>query len=345
MIPSIWRPSKLAKPQSRCLIYFLCGNPGRIEYYTDFLDALRALLDRTEDRTAFDVFGRNLLGFSHDGGPWLLEAQIAMAAGDVEARAKTYDRVVLTGHSIGAYIAAEVIHRFSSSCRPPSTPPRLYGILLFPTIACLARSRSGRRIQQLRRVPGFTSLAPSVGRALARLLPLCWLVERCMGFSTRAAVVTASWLRSPGGLAQTLALGLSELDTVREMRWGDELWSFSVPSPPPPPPPPPLPLSSSSSSSSSSSPPPSSATSSSTRFFLLYGKSDGWVADDVRDAFILGCQERERKGGGRVVVEVDGGRLPHAFCTTEHNSWLVAKTVHGWIRHIERDSSTCTFGK
>ncbi|RDA85529.1 hypothetical protein CP532_2187 [Ophiocordyceps camponoti-leonardi (nom. inval.)] len=274
MIPSIWRPSKLPKPQSRCLVYFLCGNPGRIEYYADFLDGLRAMLDETEEKTAFDIFGRNLLGFSDDadddGALWDLEAQINMAAADVEARAETYDRVILTGHSIGAYIAVEVIHRSSSSSTTTSSQstPHLHGILLFPTIASLAQSRSGRRIQQLRRVPAFTSYAPSVGRTLARVVPervLRWLVERFMGFSTRAAAVTASWLRSERGLAQTLALGLSELDT-----------------------------------------------------------------------FILGCQERERKGGGSVVVEVDGGRLPHAFCTTEQNSWLVAKTVHGWIRDVER---------
>ncbi|RDA94641.1 hypothetical protein CP533_2490 [Ophiocordyceps camponoti-saundersi (nom. inval.)] len=313
MIPSIWRPSRLSKPESRCLIYFLCGNPGLIEYYTDFLDALRAMLDETEEKTSYDIFGRNLLGFSDDetNGPYDLEAQIRMAAEDVSARTKSHDRVFLTGHSIGAYIAVEVINR--SVVRAP----HLHGILLFPTIAWLAQSQSGRRLQRLRRVPGFVSCAPCLGRWLARGVPvgaLAWLVEKVLGFSAGAARVTAAWLRSRVGLVQTLALGLSELDTVREDRWGDELWSF-------------LPSSSSLSSPSSST--------GATRFFLLYGKADGWVADEVRDEFILRCEERERKGGGRLVVEVDGGRLPHAFCTTEHNSWLVAKTVHGWIRDVE----------
>src|SRR4051794_17851371 len=83
--PEIWLPSRTDKGiEQHALVYFICGNPGLIEYYTDFLSHIRGLLDATESRTAYDVYGRNLLGFSDDdhepfgkgNEPWDLDGQI-----------------------------------------------------------------------------------------------------------------------------------------------------------------------------------------------------------------------------------------------------------------------------
>lgn len=334
MMSHIWLPSGLGVPR-RALIYFVCGNPGLIGFYADFLGALRSMLD-AEGRTriAFDIFGKNLLGFSdaeHEPfgprlRPWDLEGQVQGTYADVAARSRgprleasgsppppgpdgdeadgdegdgvakggrrhAYDFVMLAGHSIGAYIAVEVLHRSWLSARPLGIR---HGLLLFPTIASIGLSPSGRRAQALRSVPGLERRAHQVARlALAPLSrgALCWVAERLMGFSPHTADVTAEWLKSRDGVLQALHLGLSELDGVREEAWGDELWEAAA----------------------AAAADGQGGGSAAPRFFLLYGRSDHWVADHVRDEFI----QRRRRRGGPTSIAIDEDGLPHAFCTTE----------------------------
>lgn len=72
-----------------------------------------------------------------------------------------YDVVVLVGHSIGAYMAVELMARHLAR-RPEHAPPRpnlRHGLLLFPTLASLGLSRAGRRARLLRRLPGLAACA------------------------------------------------------------------------------------------------------------------------------------------------------------------------------------------
>ncbi|PON25099.1 hypothetical protein TGAM01_v206180 [Trichoderma gamsii] len=129
--------SLLAKPRQRgaqpyqkhALIYFICGNPGLVNFYVTFLECLRGMLDAADEGsggTAYDIYGRNLLGFSDDdhepfsetNQPWDLDGQIEGIYEDVAARSvipddagalgeqgkgsRPYDFVVLMGHSVGA---------------------------------------------------------------------------------------------------------------------------------------------------------------------------------------------------------------------------------------------------
>ncbi|UNI17757.1 hypothetical protein JDV02_004077 [Purpureocillium takamizusanense] len=364
MISSIWHPSGIRSPNRRALIYFICGNPGLVGYYADFLGALHGMLDAAAagPRTAYDIYGRNLLGFSdaeHEpfaapgraGGPqpWDLNGQIDAMYSDVAARSRgrdpaaaaaadcppppgpadnmqqapriPYDFVILAGHSIGSYIALEVFHRHAQTPSGGSSHLRLrHGFLLFPTIVSIGASPSGRRVQALRDVPGLAAVAPHIARlALAPWTEgaLRWLIERFMGFSAHAAAVTAEWLKSRDGIRQALHLGLSELDGVREETWGEELWEVSK--------------------EDDAKGRDGAATSETTpKFFLFYGKRDHWVADHARDEFIERRRQHGKRGGATSIAVDEGGGLPHAFCTTEHNSWIVAKRVCGWVDEIER---------
>ncbi|KAJ6441330.1 cyanamide hydratase [Purpureocillium lavendulum] len=361
MISSIWHPSGLRSPSRRVLIYFICGNPGLVGYYADFLGALHGMLDATPriadagPRIAYDIYGKNLAGFSDaehepfgapgsDGPqPWDLDGQVESVYDDVASRSRgtdpeaadsppppgpgddvrgerrRYDFVVLVGHSIGSYIALEVFHRHAQT---PSRAPHLrlrHGFLLFPTIVSIGLSPSGRRVQALRSVPGLAPRAHQLARlALAPWTAgaLGWFIERFMGFSAHAAAVTAEWLKSRDGIRQALHLGLSELDGVREDAWGEELWEVSA-------------------EDTEGLDGPASAAAGIPKFFLFYGQGDHWVADHVRDEFI---ERRRQHGerGGATSIAVDEGGLPHAFCTTEHNSWVVAKRVCAWVEEIER---------
>ncbi|KAF4508673.1 hypothetical protein G6O67_005022 [Ophiocordyceps sinensis] len=338
MIPSIWLPSTLPKARRRGLVYFICGNPGCIGFYADFLEALRGMLDSSEAHTAYDIYGRNLLGFSdaeHEPfvsgsgrGPWDVGGQVEAVMADVVARAggqghpegeqaQAYDLVILTGHSIGAYVAVEI---FDRHLRNPGGAPSLrlrHGFLLFPTIASIGQSSSGRRMQLLRRVPTLEARAPAYARLLLGVVPasaLRWLLETVMGFSARAADVAAEWLKSRDGVRQALHMGISELDCVGEDGWNEELWAAAT--------------------AEDVGPGNDDGHVQTPRFFFFYGKNDGWVADHVRDEFVRRRMAHGERGG-RTSIVVDEGNLPHAFCTTEHNSWAVAKRVHGWLQEIE----------
>ncbi|KAJ4182151.1 hypothetical protein NW755_010534 [Fusarium falciforme] len=317
MVSNIWLPSNRHKEATHhALIYYVCGNPGLIEYYTDFLKLLRGLLDKVEHDTAYDIYGRNLFGFVDDehepfgpeNQPWDLNGQIEGIYDDVAARrvdSKPYDFVILMGHSVGSYICVEIFHRHLES---PERAPHLklrHGFLLFPTLTHIARSPSGLKVTALRRaVPFLDTTTHVVARLLLSFLTvagLTWLVQRVMGFTPPTASVTARWLKSRDGVRQAVHLGMSELETICEERWSEELWAASQ-----------------------------GPKGDAPRFFVFYAKSDHWVDDGEREGFI------ERRKGGVTKIEVDEGDIPHAFCTRDDASLEVAKRVCGWIEEIDR---------
>ncbi|KAI5468045.1 hypothetical protein BGZ63DRAFT_344156 [Mariannaea sp. PMI_226] len=318
--PEIWLPSRTDKGiEQHALLYFICGNPGLIEYYTDFLSHIRGLLDATESHTAYDVYGRNLLGFSDDdhepfgkgNEPWDLNGQIEGIYDDVAARkqnggirgidgggvAKPYDYVILMGHSVGSFISVEIFHRHM---RSPDRAPHLklkFGFLLFPTLTHIGQSPSGTKVESCRRVfPVFDKVA-HIGARL--MLSVChaamlrWVVNKMLGFTPLTADVTARWLKSRDGVHQAIHLGLSELEMIREEKWEEELWEVAEDSEEGPP-----------------------------KFFMFYGREDHWVANWARDELI----ERRRKHGergGRTKIMVAEGDIPHAFCTKDGEFFLL----------------------
>ncbi|KAG5984065.1 hypothetical protein E4U55_006200 [Claviceps digitariae] len=368
MLASIWKPSERRRgsdSQQRALIYFVCGNPGLIGFYVDFLDALRNLLDTWHGHAAYDLYGRNLAGFSdHDHEPFGphnppldIDAQVTAMYHDVASRrtssGKPYDFVILMGHSIGAYICVEIFHRHMHSTHPHPSPPLhlRHGFLLFPTIASLGLSAAGTRFNSLRRLPTMETHMASYAQALLRLFPQStqrWILAYVMGFSHRTANLTAQWLKSRDGILQALHMAKSELDTIHEDKWDDELWEAasgalpdthlsSADSPS-------SPSSSSSSHPSSpatviaapsSAPPPAPPPAPQPRFFMFYGREDHWVANHVRDEFIERRGRGGEKGGAGTWIAVDEGSIPHAFCVGEDTSWMIARKVHAWVTQTD----------
>ncbi|KAF4431874.1 hypothetical protein F53441_13873 [Fusarium austroafricanum] len=312
MVPQIWLPSERSEgSQQKVLIHYICGNPGLIEYYTDFLSHVRGLLNKIETDTAYDIYGTNLLGFSdHDdhepfsskNKPWDLEGQIEGMYDIVAAKGKGYDVVILMGHSVGSYIAVEIFHRHMKN---PKRAPHLklrHGFLLCPTLTHLARSSNGVQFVLLRRfIPFLDTAATFLARLLLGLLSVAsvtWIVQRLLGFTPASANITARWLKSRDGVHQAVHLGLTELEMICEEKWSDELWATAgeengVP-----------------------------------RFFLFYAKKDHWVHDGERK----GIMERR---GNMARIMVDEGDIPHAFCTREDASLEVARTVAEWVEEIE----------
>ncbi|KAM3513187.1 hypothetical protein MY11210_003212 [Beauveria gryllotalpidicola] len=306
-----------ASSKNHALIYFVPGNPGVVEFYTDFLRSLRALLDKTESDTAYDIYGRNLLGF-HDGDhepfssqnlPFDLDAQVEGMWADIASRRygdgqdKPYDFVILTGHSIGAYIAVETFHR--QTINPKASLNLQHGFLLFPTISYIARSPSGRKItalQQSTYLPGVEENLHRIAKALVYFLPqstLRWLWATYLGFSSAAAATLAEWLKSRDGLWQAIHLGRSELKLVGKDKWDDTFWDAVA-----------------TAGSGGVAP----------KFFFFYGKHDHWVNDSLRDEFIARHKARGNSPG-RPSLEVDTGDI--------YTSLQVAAKVHSWVQIID----------
>lgn len=311
-----------------CLVYFLTGNPGIIDYYGPFLTHLRTHLDAVEashhHEITYYLHGRDLAGFNDDGQrpafnntnnpPYNVEGQIQhclkhlLAAnaipGTSHRAGDPFDDVVLIGHSFGTYVALELFHRHLHD--PDVFAPRLNlrtGVLLFATIAHLARSPKGLQLDLLRRTPVLGNHAHAVARAALRLVParlLRWVLRTLLRMPPHAEDATARFLESRDGVHQALHLGMDEMAVISEAGWAEELWEIAdeaeahrrdVP-----------------------------------KFFILFGSDDHWVAAKYRDSFIREREEHalregvpgHKRGKTRIVIEEDG--LPHDFCLSEYIS-------------------------
>lgn len=288
------------------LIFFVCGNPGLIDFYDDFLRCLSAMIRASGVvDTAYDVYGQDLRGFHDDDHepfgvagrqPWDLEGQIEAVYADVSAQRRrdngaAYDFVVMMGHSVGAYMTVEVFARHTKQghSRAPHLTLR-NGVLLFPTLTHIALSPSGRRMSAIESVPWLADRAHRVSGLVLSLFTagmLAWILQQVMGFTEHAAEVTARWLKSRDGVWQAIHLGRSEMRTIREDEWEEDLWEVAV-------------------SADDDGPRVP-------RFFMYYGREDHWVSSRVRDEIM-----ERKKGRARIVV--DEGDVPHAFCTRERKS-------------------------
>ncbi|KAF6795894.1 major facilitator superfamily transporter [Colletotrichum sojae] len=310
------------------LLFIIPGNPGLVDYYTDFFDQLKARIGWADGH--IHVHGRDLFGFrddshepfSKDNPPYDVERQVEAVFDHLAALRRTdsprttpgvkgepYDFVILAGHSVGSYIALEIFHRHM---RNPSRAPHLKlhaGLLLFPTVTHMAQSPSGKRLELIRTTPLLDGAAHVVARRFLNLWPawaLRWFVSNVLGMGARAAEVTTRFLKSRDGVWQALHMGKDEMRVISEEKWDRELWEVEEGD--------------------------DDVKRTTPKFFFYFGKKDHWVADHFRDHFIRAREKHIENGWAR--VEIDDKGLPHAFCTTEKNSELIAEKVAEWLREL-----------
>lgn len=313
------------------LLFFIPGNPGLVDYYTDFFDSLKARIGWADGR--IHVHGRDLFGFrddshepfSNEHPPYNLEHQIEAVYNHLASLRRTdstrntpgkkgepYDFIILAGHSVGSYIALEIFHRH---LKDPSRAPHLKlhaGILLFPTVTHIAQSPAGKRLDLIRTTPMLNNTAHVIAQRFLDLWPaaaLRWFVSNVLGMGTKAAEVTTGFLKSRDSVWQALHMGKDEMKVITEEKWDKELWEIEEDD-------------LGSGSGKRTTP----------RFFFYFGKKDHWVADHFRDHFIRAREKHIENGWAR--VEIDERGLPHAFCTTEKNSELVADKVAQYLKEL-----------
>ena len=213
---------------SHTLIYFIPGNPGLISYYTNFLSSLSASLSTphaSSNPINYHVYTQNHLGFSdseYDSSPdsnfpYGLEDQIlstyrtivSLRIPSAPRAGQVYDDVVLIGHSMGCYIALEVISRLHKPSAPSShavaalgnqeaenesEKPRIKAaILLFPTIFDIAVSPNGFKLKFLFYLPKIPQIVSLLAWTFSLLTPkavMSWLLRTFGNLPEDAAEVT-----------------------------------------------------------------------------------------------------------------------------------------------------------
>ncbi|KAJ5737605.1 uncharacterized protein N7483_002730 [Penicillium malachiteum] len=346
-------------------IFFISGNPGLIGYYHPFLSLLAQNLAEKEpesdknqsqspNKTSFQINGCSLGGFEIPSGSakaekrlYSLEDQIRFVHQKLEAlmhktksvsssqesesdenesssRARRH-KVILIGHSVGAYIAIEVLRRHrdgipslegipEAESKSELEASRVFdivgGVMLFPTVKDIAHSPSGQKLTTLLYfIPQLALLVGYFATILTALLPstfLKFVIRSVMkNPPPHGLETTCTFLKSSGGVRQALHMAADEMRTITSDKWADDVWGVGHTSEP------------------------------MTRLFFYFGRNDHWVAEKTRDEIIALRGQEGDKGTGewlgpKMTVCEEG--LPHAFCLL--HSGIMAGKVANMIRDI-----------
>ncbi|PLB34115.1 bifunctional triacylglycerol lipase/ester hydrolase [Aspergillus candidus] len=321
---------------SPVVIYMISGNPGLISYYHGFLstlaDRLSSLSTEQGIRSKFHIYGHSLSGFEVEESsagngngsttqPCSLEEQICFVQrkldsfiGGLEVVGPRRAKVILVGHSVGSYIAMEVLRRHRERSDATSTSSSsgavgfdiIGGAMLFPTVVDIALSPSGRKLTNiLSFVPQLALLAG----IFVRILVACvseFILRSLVRFYMQSAslemvTATTSFIKSKRGVRQALHMAADEMQTITADKWSDDVWG--VPS----------------------------AGEPLTRLFFYFGRNDHWVAERTRDD-IIHMRGRHVTGGPKMVVCEEG--LPHAFVLKRDDTDVMATKVAGMVMEI-----------
>lgn len=154
--------SETTELNTRYLIFFMPGNPGIVGFYSKFLIALEAKLKKNigNEFGHIDILGISHAGFECDGAssrskpPVDMDGQVTHAEELLHLHLSEHGRtrssgkwkIILIGHSMGAWTAMEMLRRFRerSSESTLSASSHAYDIVgligLFPGITHLAQS-------------------------------------------------------------------------------------------------------------------------------------------------------------------------------------------------------------
>lgn len=259
-------------------------------------------------------------------------------------------RVVVIGHSVGAYMALEVVKRWREALQEKKRKMgekekvddgavmlnadadvsvdveekeggRIVGsVCLFPTVTHIAKSSSGLKLTMLlESIPNLAILAHFLAHALTFFFPTLILTELLaliLAQPPDAARTTAEFLKSPHGVRQALHMATDELQTITHDAWDAEVWGAADPSP---------------------------VGVARPKLFFLFGKEDHWVADETRDELIKARgrarAEKRDEEKWKPVMEVDESGIPHGFCIDPNHSITVAEKVARYIEEIVREEA------
>lgn len=322
--------SSSSNPLTRSIIFFLPGNPGLLGYYLEFLSLLSAAAPCSQCTIA----GFSLGGFdvspskspdsiasiqcppgSSTGPLYSLQDQIILTHCRIDALVQALSRndgarynVILIGHSVGAYIALEVIRRLHEERSEQDAPSYAISgaILLTPTVVDIAKSSHGKLVTPLLTYAPFLDvLAQWAVWGLLRTLPgslLEGLVGKVTGMKGEKLQTTLHWLRSESGVKQTIYMGRQEMQQMGDDQWGDEIWGAAKETP---------------------------------KLVLYFARTDHWVGDVTRDELSKARRKADADGKDtswpRIEIEASG-EMVHGWCIDQSKE--VAARAVTWIEEM-----------
>lgn len=220
-----WYPPRSEKRRIDAIIVFFPGNPGLIDYYGPFFDHLHSLIPETSAIASISHVG-HCPQRSARGEPLTLDEQISVKSEFVQClfdEIPESTRVSLMGHSVGAEMCVQVMKR---------NPAVHAAYLLFPTLAHIARTPNGRRLQPIFHAP-LLQLLPLFAYLLRPIVALLQLWSpRTSSSIYDPHPVTLSLLASPPVISHVLHLARSEMKTITspDLHWyatnRDRIWSY-----------------------------------------------------------------------------------------------------------------------
>jgi len=205
---ALWWPSQSAG--SSAIAILIPGNPGLVHFYVPFLTTIHAKCNGKLPILACALVGHtphiNNNRVFQDPGTVSLSAQVEHLVELVDAVAAIYDKVVLIGHSIGAWLSLQVLR-----ARPDSVHILF---LLFPTIAHIGTTPRGKSLSWLFHPPLPRLI--SVASYATRLIPLRVLSRLFHDWPQPQLAVLRSLLDSPSAVYAALTMAHDEMETVKE---------------------------------------------------------------------------------------------------------------------------------
>ncbi|KAL4884109.1 hypothetical protein BJY04DRAFT_14374 [Aspergillus karnatakaensis] len=329
-------------------IYFITGNPGLISYYHTFLSLLAAKLSSTKlpglspDLCPVHILGHSLAGFElekENDEPekknvhyYNVEEQILHVQKRIQKHILTLrehiaaknttekPKVILIGHSVGSYIAMEVLRRHreahahahvNATSAPESDSDSNFditaGILLFPTVMDIAMSPSGRKLTfLLSMMPNLALVVSFLAKVLTSLLS-AFILRAVISLvmknpPTEARDATVRFLESRRGVRQALYMATDEMRVISSDKWSDDVWGVSA----------------ASVKDSRGQPLPPA------QLYFYFGRNDHWVAERTREEIVAARGGSKAGAGPRMVVCEES--VPHAFCL-RHNEVMARKVA------------------
>jgi len=237
VVETLYWPSKNdtseANADNRVVLLLIPGNPGLVDFYIPFLNNLHQRINETSSRDRYSkisIIAKAHLGHSpalFDAGnlnrlgrtPMGLTSQVESAVelfdaasshyslsehinGDIKRKAK----VILIGHSVGAWIALQVLKE----------RPDVHGLfLLFPTISGIGATPNGRALSWLFKPP-----IPAIVSRLSvttNLIPNTVLRYLFKPWPEAQLGVLRSLISSPSTIYSTLSMANEEMKVIKSL--------------------------------------------------------------------------------------------------------------------------------
>ncbi|KAJ8326164.1 hypothetical protein QVD99_002314 [Batrachochytrium dendrobatidis] len=191
------------------------GNPGIIQYYQQYAEALYRHFDGELEIVGCSYLGHASYIANNDSKIYSLDDQIThkvLFFDVVKAQYPASTNFILIGHSLGTYMSLKVLS-FRQDCSIVKI------VALFPTLHSMSASPNGRKAS-VYTFPPIRYVTRQVISCIVSILPrnlLFLLVSALTGIHGPVLYITTNMLTSSTNTANVLYLGACEMHQIRDL--------------------------------------------------------------------------------------------------------------------------------